>query len=169
MVKKEGGNKSKAKNFIKTSLVALILIIVAVILFLLPIAFHSITTTSYLTTSLEYTTNTWVSKTFVISPGTYYAFCNMFTLKNPKLYINFEVTQGGYRDINLYIMSKNDYNNLVNHQSFGWYYKDPSTTADQITWYPQNTNEEICVVFDNTMSLITSKTIYITIEESGYR
>jgi len=82
----------------------------------------------------------------------------------------FLIIEGSGRDINLYIMNKENYHNFISNRSSIAYYEDPHTIADRITWYPTNTSEEICVVFDNSLSLTNTilKTVHALIEEKGY-
>jgi len=115
--------------------------------------------------SLETVTWTTVKKTiyeetFVVPPLSYYYYCTTFNRK-VDLTIEVRVLQGGYRDINFWVMPESEFRVYKRGGEFR-YYTIPSrqsVTDVTISWSPP-VGEEICFVYDNTFSVVTSKTVY---------
>jgi hypothetical protein len=109
---------------------------------------------------------TWLEETFVVQPGDANAYCGSFP-SGTTLYITVNVLSGGNRDINFWVMDESEWRVFKAGGSF-YYYTTPSrqrVTEASITWNPPS-NERICFVFDNTFSIITSKTVYAKIVAS---
>jgi hypothetical protein len=109
---------------------------------------------------------TWLEETFVVQPGDANAYCGSFP-SGTTLYITVKVLSGGNRDINFWVMDESEWRVFKAGGSF-YYYTTPSrqrVTEASITWNPPS-NERICFVFDNTFSIITSKTVYAKIVAS---
>ncbi len=125
------------------------------------------------TTTMVYTIirETWLDETFVVRPGAATAYCNSFP-SGTKLYINVNVLSGGNRDIDFYVMDESEWRVFKAGGTF-YYYVEPSRTritSFSIVWEPPS-NKEICFVFSNSFSIITSKTVKATIEYEriGYK
>jgi hypothetical protein len=109
---------------------------------------------------------TWLEETFVVQPGDANAYCGSFP-SGTTLYITVEVLSGGNRDVNFWVMDESEWRVFKAGGSF-YYYTTPSrqrVTEASITWNPPS-NKRICFVFDNTFSIITSKTVYAKIVAS---
>lgn len=106
---------------------------------------------------------TWLEETFVVKPDDANAYCGSFA-SGTTLYIYIKVLSGGNRDINFWVMDESEWRVFEAGGSF-YYYTVPSRrriTEATITWNPPS-NQKICFVFDNTFSIITSKTVYAKI------
>ena len=109
---------------------------------------------------------TWLEETFVVKPDDANAYCRSFP-SDTTLYITIKVLSGGNRDINFWVMDEPEWRVFKADGSF-YYYTTPSRTRiteAYIVWNPPS-NERICFVFDNTFSIITSKTVYAKINYS---
>lgn len=118
--------------------------------------------------SPTYTTirKTWLDEKFVLSPGVVKYYCGKFP-SNTQLTIYVHVLSGGNRDINFWVVDEDEVTRLVNKETF-YYYTAPSrhkVTEATITWKPPS-NRKICFVYDNSFSVVTSKTVYTKIEAS---
>jgi len=113
----------------------------------------------------------WLDETFTVPPGSAQARCGSFPSETTlTIYIN--VVSGGDRDINFWAMDETDWYGFKMDKSF-YYYTAPSRqriTTGSLTWTPP-ANKRICFVYDNTFSLITSKTVYskITVEQGSVK
>jgi hypothetical protein len=119
-----------------------------------------------ITPSLVVVNETWLDEMFTVKAGEANAYCGSFP-SGTTLYIEIKVLSGGNRDINFWVMDKSEWRVFKAGGSF-YYYTTPSrqrVTEVRITWDPPS-NQEICFVFDNTFSIITSKTVYAKIVAS---
>jgi len=112
----------------------------------------------------------WLEDTFVVAPDRATGYCGSFP-SGTTLTIYIKVTSGGNRDIDFWVMDEHDWTHFQRGESF-YYYTAASrkrVTEATITWSPPS-NQRICFVYDNTFSLITSKTVYskITAEYETY-
>lgn len=104
-----------------------------------------------------------LNETFVLPPGHAKAYCFRF-YRPLTLHILIEVLNGGNRDINFWVMNKADWSSFIHGEPF-YYYVVPSReriTSATITWSPP-INKDICFVYDNTFSVVSSKTIHTMI------
>jgi len=100
-------------------------------------------------------------ETFVVPPLSYRYICTTFG-RPVELTIEVRVLQGGYRDINFWVMPAREFFLYINGSGAPRYYTIPSrqmVTDTSISWSPP-VGERICFVYDNTFSIITSKTVY---------
>lgn len=150
--------------------IGIVLIVISVILLVasfIPIPYveniprEEITTTT--TPRLVRVNETWLEEKFVVKPDDANAYCGSFP-SGTTLYIYIEVLSGSNRDINFWVMDESEWRVFEADGSF-YYYTTPSRrriTEASITWNPPS-NQKICFVFDNTFSIITSKTVYAKI------
>jgi len=104
-----------------------------------------------------------IDETRVVSAGEYTSNCYIFH-RDTTLYISVSVLQGGNRDINFWVMDRENLDSFTSGRAF-YYYTAPSRkqiSEAYITWKPP-TEKEICFVLDNTFSLLSSKTVKISI------
>jgi len=109
-----------------------------------------------------------LEETFTVDSGSASAYCVRFRDRT-NLTIYVRVISGGNRDINFWVMDKEDWERFKRSESF-YYYTTPSRkriVEATITWSPPS-YREICFVYDNTFSTITSKTVYTRIEQTAY-
>jgi len=105
----------------------------------------------------------WLDEAFTVPPGQASAYCGSF-YDGTTLTISINVVSGGSRDINFWVMDETEWEHFKQGESFN-YYTVPSwvrITTGSLTWTPP-ANQEICFVYDNTFSLITTKTVYTKI------
>jgi len=112
----------------------------------------------------------WLDEEFVVPPLSAKAYCGSFP-SGTTLVIYIDVVSGGHRDINFWVMDERAWYHFQRGESF-YYYIEPSrrrVTEAVITWSPPP-NKEICFVYDNMFSIITSKTVYtkIVVEYKTY-
>jgi hypothetical protein len=104
-----------------------------------------------------------IDETRVVPAGGYTSNCYIFH-RDTTLYISVSVLQGGNRDINFWVMNRENLDSFASGRAF-YYYTAPSRkqiSEAHITWKPP-TEKEICFVLDNTFSLLSSKTVKISI------
>lgn len=104
--------------------------------------------------------------TIQIDAGSYWALYNDLS-DGDTWSIEFEVTAGGNKDITVYVLDEEDYNNFAAELSFSYYkyyekYQSGSfdfTAPSFDTYY---------IVFDNSFSILTAKTVEINSQISYY-
>jgi hypothetical protein len=105
-----------------------------------------------------------INETRTVPAGGYTAICNTFYGEDTTLHITISVLWGGNRDINFWVMDREELSNFASGRAF-FYYTKPSReriSKAYITWKPP-TGKEICFVLDNTFSSFSSKTVAISI------
>jgi len=118
------------------------------------------------TPSLVVVKESWLNETFVVGAGEAHAHCGSFP-SGTTLHIAVKVLSGGDRNINFWVMDEPDWRAFKADGSF-YYYVTPSrrsVTEVRMTWNPPS-YRKLCFVFDNTFSIITSKTVRAEITAS---
>jgi hypothetical protein len=108
----------------------------------------------------------WLNETFVVGAGEALAYCGSFP-SGTTLHIAVKVLSGGDRNINFWVVDEPDWRAFKAGDSF-YYYVTPSrrsVTEVRVTWNPPS-YRKLCFVFDNTFSIITSKTVRAEITAS---
>jgi len=147
------------------TVVGLALVVVGAVLIVLsyvPIPMVEVVPKNKSLESVTWTTvkQTIYEETFVVRPGSYQSYCVTFN-RQVDLSIEVKVLQGGNRDINFWVMPESEFRVYKRGGEFR-YYTIPSrqrVTEATISWSPP-VGEEICFVYDNTFSVVTSKTVY---------
>jgi hypothetical protein len=107
-----------------------------------------------------------LNETFVVGAGGALAHYGSFS-PGTTLRIAVKVLSGGDRNINFWVMDESDWRAFKADGSF-YYYVTPSrrsVTEVRMTWNPPS-YRKLCFVFDNTFSIITSKTVRAEITAS---
>lgn len=81
--------------------------------------------------------------------------------------IEFEVTAGGNKDITVYVLDEEDYNNFTADESF-YYYKYYEKYQSGSFDFTAPSSDTYYIVFDNSFSTFTAKTVEINSEISYY-
>lgn len=81
--------------------------------------------------------------------------------------IEFEVTAGANKDITVYVLDEEDYNNFVADEFFYYYRKYEKYTSGSFD-FTAPSSDTYYVVFDNSFSTFTAKTVEINSEISYY-
>jgi hypothetical protein len=123
------------------------------------------------TPSLVVVKKSLLNETFVVGAGKALARCYVSFPPGTTLHIAVKVLSGGDRNINFWVMDEPEWRVFEAGGSF-YYYVTPSrrsVTEVRMTWNPPS-NQQLCFVFDNTFSIITSKTVRaeITASYEGY-
>jgi len=95
--------------------------------------------------------STILNESFVV-PESWYMYRRVYNSSSLPLRIMFNVTEGGDRSVDFYVMTESDFNDLKNNQSFQ-YYTAPSrksVTALETVWTPPP--ETLYYVWDNPSS-----------------
>jgi len=155
---------------VKYSAAGLVLLVIGIGMFVvsfIPIPIVSYNPETEAVNVPTYTTisTVWLDETFTVPPGQASAYCGSFP-SGTTLTIYINVVSGSNRDINFWVMDETEWEHFKRGESFN-YYTVPSrvritTTTTPITWTPP-ANQRICFVYDNTFSLITTKTVYTKI------
>lgn len=99
-------------------------------------------------------------ETFVVPPLSYYYYCTTFDRK-VDLTIEVRVLQGGYRDINFWVMPASEFFAYASGNAYR-VYTIPSrqrVSEASISWSPPE-GIQICFVYDNKFSIFESRTVY---------
>lgn len=103
----------------------------------------------------------WLDESFVVPPLSHQVFCGIFSQPlGSKLRITFTVTGGGNRDIDFIVLDEEEYWKMRASSTYS-YYPEVSrwrVTSIDVEWHPP-AFKKICFVWDNSFSLITSKSI----------
>jgi hypothetical protein len=119
------------------------------------------------TPSLVVVKESLLNETFVVGAGEALAKCYESFPPGITLHIAVKVLSGGDRNINFWVMDEPDWRAFKADGSF-YYYVTPSrrsVTEVRMTWNPPS-YRKLCFVFDNTFSIITSKTVRAEITAS---
>jgi len=81
--------------------------------------------------------------------------------------IEFEVTAGGNKDITVYVLDEEDYNNFAADESFS-YYKYYEKYHSGSFDFTAPSSDTYYVIFDNSFSTFTAKTVEVNTEISYY-
>lgn len=141
---------------LKSGIIALgvLLAIIGVLLILL-----SVIIVPYTTTRLEEVphSNVWLNEAFNVAALTHTYYYGTFST---SLHITFTVTSGGNRDIDFRVMDEVNYWKMRASESYEYYTVPTRTrvTSLDISWTPPS-GTTIYFVFDNSFSLLTSKTV----------
>jgi len=108
-----------------------------------------------------------LNETFVLGAGEAHARCFSSFPPGTTLHIAVKVLSGGDRNINFWVMDEPEWRVFKAGDS-PYHYAVPSrrsVTEVRVTWNPPS-NRQLCFVFDNTFSTITSKTVRAEITAS---
>jgi len=159
----------------KLSVIGLVLLVLGIGLFTasfvpVPVVSYNPKTKTVYEPKYTIVSKVWLEETFTVSPGRAAAYCGSFP-SGTTLTITIKVVSGGNRDINFWAMDEDEWDHFKLGESYH-YYTVPSRNRvvdTSIVWTPP-ANQRICFVYDNTFSIITSKTVYtkITAEYPTY-
>lgn len=106
----------------------------------------------------------WIDESVVVPPGTHKAYGGTYGPES-TLKIKFDVTHGGNRDVDFFIFDEVNYYKWQAKQQPSFYVEKRRVTSMDETWPPPST-KTFYLVFDNSFSIITSKTVAARIDNT---